>query len=131
LERQRRAVCVELTGARHFLAIEDVALYRDALGVEPPEGVPEPFLEPVADPLDALCARWARTHGPFPVERFARAHGLTVETALEALGRLESAGLVTRGTFLPEGEAWCDREVLRRIKRRTLARLRSEVEPVD
>jgi ATP-dependent helicase Lhr and Lhr-like helicase len=131
LERQRRAVCVELAGARHFVAVEDVALYRDALGVTPPAGLPAPFLEPVADAREALAARWARTHGPFPVERFARDHGLSVEAALATLERLEGESIVTRGAFLREGEAWCDREVLRRIKRRTLSRLRSEVEPVD
>ena len=133
LERTRRAVAVRIGGERRYVAIEDVARYRDALGVQPPPGVPDAFLVRVSGALDGLVARWARTHGPFltpePATRWRAPLGL-VEDALE---RLLSGGSILRGEFRPGGaeREWCDPEVLRLLRRRSLARLRREVEPVD
>ena len=133
LEADRRAVRITIGGSEKWAAIEDVARLRDALGVQPPRGVPHTFLEPVPDPLGDVVARYARTHGPFSVPEAASALGLpsgVVEVALEGL---ERAGRVTQGAFRPggEGREWIDETVLKRLKRRSLAALRQEIEPVD
>ena len=111
--------------------MEDAARFRDALGAALPAGVPESLLEPVADPLGDLVARFARTHGPFaPAEPAARL-GLGVAVVEGALRRLEQEGRVAAGEFRPggAGREWIDAEVLRRLRRRSLAALRKEVEP--
>jgi ATP-dependent helicase Lhr and Lhr-like helicase len=114
------------------VAIEDVARLRDGLGAAPPVGVPRAFLEPVADPVGDLVARWARTHGPFLPGDPARRLGLGVAVVAQTLARLEAAGRVVEGEFRPggSGREWLDAEVLRRLRRRSLAALRREVEPV-
>ena len=106
---------------------------RDALGVVPPPGLPAAFLEPVEDPLSDLLSRYARTHGPFRLEDAAGRLGLAVGIVRLALDRLAERGRVLEGDFLPGGSSreWCDAEVLRAIKRRSLAKLRREVEPVE
>ena len=134
LVAERRVVAVTIAGEARFAAAEDAARLRDALGVPPPPGLPEAFLEPVADPLGDLVSRYARTHGPF---RVGRPRG-----ALRPSGRPDprrrSSGSpeedrVVEGEFLPGGRTreWCDAEVLRSLKRRSLAKLRREVEPVE
>ena len=133
LAGSRRAVKVRIAGDERWLAMEDVARYRDGLGVSAPAGVPDAFLVPVTAPLDGLLARWARTHGPFLAVDPARRWGLPIDRVGEALGRLLAAGTVLRGEFRPDGteREWCDPEVLRRLRRASLARLRREVEPVE
>lgn len=133
LQAGRRALPVRVAGEERWIAIEDVARYRDAVGTQPPVGVPGAFLGPVADPLGALLARWARSHGPFLAEDPARRWGLPVGLVEGALERLMERGTILRGEFRPGGaeREWCDPEVLRRLRRRSLARLRREVEPVD
>jgi ATP-dependent Lhr-like helicase len=132
LEASRRAIRVRIAGAERWLAIEDAGRVRDALGVPLPVGVPEAFTEPVRDPLGDLVGRYARTHGPFHAVDAAGRLGLGVAVVLAALDRLAAAGRVTAGEFRPggAGREWCDAEVLRIIRRRSLARLRQEVEPV-
>ncbi len=129
----RRAVRVRIAGDERWIAIEDVARYRDGVGVAPPVGVPEAFLGPAAAALDGLLARWARTHGPFLGDEPARRWELPVGVVNDALERLLAAGTLVRGEFRPDGVAreWCDPEVLRQLRRRSLARLRREVEPVE
>ncbi|MCA9622828.1 MAG: DEAD/DEAH box helicase, partial [Myxococcales bacterium] len=131
LTAARRAVVMTLAGEARHVAVEDAALYRDALGAVPPHGVPVAFLEPVERALEMLVARHARTHGPFSADSVARRYGLTRGALVPVLRQLEAEHRVVRGTFGAEGDEWCDEEILRRIKRRTLARLRGEVEPVD
>ncbi|HEY7007601.1 MAG TPA: DEAD/DEAH box helicase, partial [Jatrophihabitantaceae bacterium] len=132
LEESRRAIRVRIAGEERWLAIEDAGRVRDALGVALPVGVPEAFTEPVADPLGDLVSRYARTHGPFHAVDVARRLGLGVAVAGAALARLAASGRVVQGEFLPGGTGleWCDAEVLRMVRRRSLARLRREVEPV-
>jgi ATP-dependent Lhr-like helicase len=132
LEASRRAIRVRIAGAERWIAIEDAGRVRDALGVPLPVGVPEAFTEPVRDPLGDLVSRYARTHGPFHVADPAGRLGLGVAVVTAALDRLAAAGRVTAGEFRPggAGREWCDAEVLRIIRRRSLARLRQEVEPV-
>jgi len=132
LERSRRLLQVRIAGERRWIAVEDAGRVRDALGVALPVGVPEAFTEPVADPLGDLVGRFARTHGPFAVAEPAQRLGLGVAVVTAALQRLAASGRVVTGEFRPGGTGaeWCDAEVLRRLRRRSLARLREEVEPV-
>ncbi len=131
LERERRAVAVRVGGARRWIAAEDAARYRDALGVALPPGLPAAFLEPVADPLGDLVARYARVHGPFTAAAVAARLGLGGAVVLGALRALEAAGRVVAGEFRPggSGREWIEAEVLRRLRRRSLAALRHEIEP--
>ena len=129
----RRAVRTRIAGEERWIAIEDVARYRDGVGVSAPVGVPEAFLAPVSGALDGLLARWARCHGPFLTPEPARRWGLPLGLIEDALERLLAAGTLLRGEFRPGGaeREWCDPDVLRLLRRRSLARLRREVEPVD
>ncbi len=133
LSAQRRIISVRLAGTPRWAAIEDAARLRDALGVQPPRGVAHTFLEPVADPLGDVVGRYARTHGPHTENEVAAALSLPVGVITQTLGRLEREGRVVRGAFRPggAGSEWIDSEVLRRLKRRSLASLRSEIEPVE
>jgi ATP-dependent Lhr-like helicase len=132
LEASRRALRLRVGGQERWVAIEDVARLRDGLGAAPPVGVPQAFLEPVADPVGDLLARYARTHGPFVAADPALRLGLGVAVVEQTLARLEAAGRVVQGEFRPggSGREWLDAEVLRRLRRRSLAALRREVEPV-
>ncbi len=136
LEAARRAIRVRIAGEERWAAIEDAGRLRDALGAPLPVGVPEAFLEPVGDPLGDLVSRYARTHGPFRADAAAARFGLGVAVVAETLRRLAAAGRVVEGEFLPveavagpPGTEWCDAGVLRMLRRRSLARLRAEVEP--
>ena len=133
LETQRRVVKVTIQGEDSWAAIEDAARLRDAIGVQPPAGVPQVFLEPVDDPLGDVVGRYARTHGPFSAPEAAKTLGLPVGVIETALARLEIAKRVSVGAFRPggDGREWIDESVLRRLKRRSLAVLRSEIEPVE
>jgi len=132
LASERRAVQVRIAGEERWVAVEDVARYRDAVGVQPPRGVPEVFLQPAVDALESLLLRWARIHAPFTAREPAERWSLPAALVQDALRRLEEANTVLRGEFRPGGSEreWCDPDVLRSLRRRSLARLRREVEPV-
>ncbi|GGI09537.1 Lhr family helicase [Egicoccus halophilus] len=130
---ERRAIEVRLGGEVRYAAAEDASRLRDAIGVALPPGLPAAFTDPVDDPLGDLVARYARTHGPFPIGECAARLTLPVERVEATLRWLERQDRVLHGEFRPGGvqREWVDREVLRRLKRRSLAALRAEVEPVD
>ncbi len=136
LVAERRAVELRVAGETRYVAVEDAARYRDALGCALPVGLPAALtvdvLTPGADPLDELVARFASTHVPFEADAVAERLGIAVVRVTAALNRLETAKRVTRGAFRPDGTSteWCDTSVLRTVRRRSLARLRREVEPV-
>ncbi|MFH9742269.1 DEAD/DEAH box helicase [Streptomyces roseolus] len=132
LAHSRRAIAVRIAGTEHWAAIEDSGRLRDALGTALPVGVPEAFTEPVKDPLGDLLARYARTHGPFTSSQAAARFGLGAAVTDGALQRLAASGRVVQGEFHPSGigQEWCDAAVLRRLRRRSLAALRHELEPV-
>jgi ATP-dependent helicase Lhr and Lhr-like helicase len=137
LESDRRLIRVRIGGEERWAAIEDSGRLRDALGVALPVGVPEAFLEPVPDPLGDLVARYARTHGPFTAREVADWFGLGMSVVADVLRRLVAAGRVVEGELRPiesgggvHGPDFCDAEVLRTLRRRSLAALRAEVEPV-
>ena len=128
-----RVIPVGIAGDARWAVIEDSARLRDALGVPLPVGVPVAFTEPVADPLGDLIARFARTHGPFTLAAASARFGLGTAVVLDTLRRLATQRRVVEGEFRPgaTGAEWCDSEVLRRLRNRSLAALRHEVEPVD
>jgi ATP-dependent Lhr-like helicase len=130
LVKERRAAVVRVAGEERYVAAEDAGLYRDALGVPPPAGLPESFLEPVDDAMTSLARRYAATHGPFTTQQLAGRYGVDPTAALR---ELERTGEVVRGELLPGGteREWCDADVLRRLRRASLARLRHEVEATD
>ncbi len=129
----RRAIRVGVAGEEQVAAAEDAARLRDALGCAVPVGLPSAFTDPVDRPLHDLVARHARTHGPFLARDVARRLAVDEPRVVAALADLSSEGRVVQGEFRPGGveREWCDNEVLRRIRRRSLAALRREVEPVE
>jgi ATP-dependent Lhr-like helicase len=133
LIRERRAIRARLGEAEPLAAVEDAGLVRDALGVSPPGGVPQVFLEAVDEPLRVLLRRYARTHGPFTTDEVSTRFGLERQQVEAELAALERADVLVRGELRPGGteREWCDPDVLRRIRRATLAVLRREVEPAE
>jgi ATP-dependent helicase Lhr and Lhr-like helicase len=130
LEKERRAARMRIGGEARWIAAEDAALYRDALGATPPEGLPAAFLETVEEPLERLVRRFARTHGPFTTREISDRYRLDLGPVLRGL---EREGRLVRGELRPGGaeREWCDPDVLRRLRRASLATLRKEVEPAE
>jgi ATP-dependent helicase Lhr and Lhr-like helicase len=130
LVAERRVAKVRIAGEERYIAAEDAGLYRDALGVPEPPGLPETFLEEHPDAMRTLVRRYGRTHGPFPTQQLTERYGVDPTPALR---ELEAEGAMVRGELLPGGteREWCDSEVLRRVRRASLARLRKEVEAAD
>ncbi len=130
---ERRAVPIRVAGEERWIAAEDVGRYRDGLGVMPPAGLPDVFLQPVEDARRGLVARFARTHGPFTPDELAARLGITPDQARAELAPLEAEGALVVGEIRPGGttQEWCDADVLRRLRRASLAAARREVEPVD
>ncbi len=127
---ERRVIVLRIDGEQRWVAAEDAGLYRDALGAVPPGGLPAAFLEDVPDAMERLVRRWARTHGPFDGRWLRGRYGLDLTPVLAGL---ERAGELVRGELRPGGteREWCDPEVLRRLRRASLAALRAEIEPAD
>ena len=136
LVRERRAVVVRVAREERYIAAQDAGLYRDALGVMPPSGLPDAFLVDVPDALRELAARHARAGGPFTTAELSARYGVDMASPLR---ELEAAGLLVRGELRPTSDPrarpgereWCDPEVLRRLRRASLAVLRREIEPAE
>ncbi len=133
LIRARRLLELRIAGEKRLIAVEDAARYRDGLGIPLPPGLAVALLEPVAHPVLELVRRYARTHGPFTLREAAERFALDAEAVENTLRQLAAEGRVLEGGFRPGGlhREWCDAEILRRIRRKSLARLRREVEPVE
>jgi ATP-dependent Lhr-like helicase len=133
LLRARRVLQVRIAGEPRFIAVEDAARVRDALGIPLPPGVPAAFLAPAPEALVDIVRRYARTHGPFTTVEVAKRYALSNGAVEPVLQRLVGMGRTVEGGFRPSGvnREWIDVEVLRTIRRRSLARLRKEVEPVE
>jgi ATP-dependent Lhr-like helicase len=133
LLESRRAVEVRIAGEPRIVAVEDVGTYTAALGVQPPPGTPQVFLDEPEGALCALVTRWARTHTPFVTSTLAHRWGLAIDPVERELQALCDRSEVLRGGFLPAGAEpeWCDPDVLRRLRRRTLAMLRRQIEPIE
>ncbi|MGD0893838.1 MAG: DEAD/DEAH box helicase [Terracidiphilus sp.] len=147
LVRSRRLLELRIAGERRLIAAEDAARYRDALGVPLPPGLASALLENVAHPVLELVRRYARTHGPFTTREAADRFALDADAVETALRQLAHEGRVLEGGFSPQRRRpvaggpgfrpggthreWCDAEMLRLIRRKSLAKLRREVEPVE
>jgi len=133
LVRSRRLLELRIGGEKRLIAAEDAARYRDGLGIPLPPGLAAALLEPVAHPVLELVRRYARTHGPFTLREAAERFALDTEAVEAALRQLAHEGRVLEGGFRPGGlhREWCDAEILRQIRRKSLAKLRREVEPVE
>ena len=133
LVRVRRAIPVNIGASGRFIPVEYAARYRDALGVPLPSGLPESLLDPTVNAALDLARRYSRTHGPFTPLEFAARYALGRSTAETLLRELTSAGRLLEGEFRPggAGREWCDPDVLQSIRRRSLAKLRQQIEPVD
>ena len=129
----RRIIVVPVAGEPRYVAVEDAARYRDALGAPLPLGLPDALLQPVRDAVGDLIQRYARTHGPFTAATCGQRFGLSVTVVQALLARLATAGRVLQGEFRPGGfeREWCGVDVLRTLRQRSLARLRKEIEPVE
>ncbi len=130
LQRERRAIRLRVGGEQRWVAADEAGLYRDALSAAPPGGLPEAFLADVPDALRVLVARYARTHGPFTTTSCASA---TASTPAPCCASSSATATLVRGELRPggSGREWCDVEVLRRLRRASLAALRKEIEPAD
>jgi ATP-dependent Lhr-like helicase len=133
LERDRRVARIAIAGEKRLIASEDIGRYRDTLGIVAPRGAPDAFLEPVKDAWGDLVSRWARTHGPFTSGELAARFGAGADTIEHVVERLVAAGKLVEGAFLRggKGRELCDAEVLGAVRRKSLAKLRREIEPVD
>ncbi|HEV2785778.1 MAG TPA: DEAD/DEAH box helicase, partial [Solirubrobacteraceae bacterium] len=132
LVAERRAISLRIGGEQRWIAADDAGLYRDALGAVPPGGLPDAFTADVPDALRRLVARYARPHGPFTTGELRARYGIDPSAVLQLL---EREGEIVRGELRPGGRPgepeWCDAEVLRRLRRASLAALRKEIEPAD
>ncbi|HZO50067.1 MAG TPA: hypothetical protein VFB26_07975, partial [Gaiellaceae bacterium] len=133
LVRERRALRIRLGEREALIAAQDAGRYRDAFGAMPPGGLPEAYLQPVEDALETVVRRFARTRGPFTTAEVAARYALPAADAERLLAALEDRELLVRGELRPGGveREWCDPDVLRRLRRASLAALRREVEPVE
>jgi ATP-dependent Lhr-like helicase len=142
LQAAKRALTVSFAGQTWWAAVEDIGLLRDGVGVAVPVGVPAAFTESVDDPLGELLGRYARTHGPFTTHDAAARFGLGLRVTGDVLGRMAIDGKLIRGEFTTDasaglrapagaGDQWCDADVLKILRRRSLAALRAQVEPVS
>jgi len=129
----RRAVEVKVGGEVRLIAAQDAGRYRDGLGTQPPPGLPDAFLARVDNPAGSILARWARTHGPFTSAQPAARFGLPVGVVESLCATRVATGTLLTGDFRPGGTTreWCDPDVLRSLRQRSLAVLRREIEPVD
>jgi ATP-dependent Lhr-like helicase len=129
----RRAVRVRIAGEGRTIPAEYAGRYRDALGTPLPPGLAEAFLQAPADPATEIIRRYARTHGPFTTADIIMRYRLHTPAVEAVLHSLNSQGKLLEGEFRPNGHhrEWCDPEVLRQIRRKSLARLRREIEPVE
>jgi ATP-dependent Lhr-like helicase len=133
LERDHRIAKVTMAGDKRFIASEDIGRYRDALGIVPSRGVPDAFLEAVKDPWGDLVLRWTRTHGPFVLSELVARFGAGVDAIEQVVDRLLASGKIVEGAFLLRGKGreLCDADVLHTLRRKSLSKLRREIEPVD
>jgi ATP-dependent helicase Lhr and Lhr-like helicase len=133
LQAAKRALRVSFADQTCWAAVEDIGLLRDGVGVAVPVGVPMAFTDSVDDPLGELLGRYARTHGPFTTSDAAARFGLGLRVTADVLGRMAVDGRLIRGEFTDSADAeqWCDADVLKILRRRSLAALRAQVEPVS
>ncbi len=133
LVRERRVIEVNIAGETRLAVAEDAGRLRDALGVALPVGLPAALTASIERPLDSLVERYARTHGPFVADEVSAHFALPIDRVEPVLEALAEQGRIVQGEFRPGGVSreWCDVDVLRQLRRRSLAALRQEIEPVE
>lgn len=133
LSAARRILRIRVAGETRHVPVEYAARYRDAFGIPLPPGLAEAFQRPTAEPLAEIARRYARTHGPFTTADLARRYALGSDSIDATLRSLHAQGKLLEGEFLPKGShrEWCDSEILQQIRRKSLANLRREIEPVE
>jgi ATP-dependent Lhr-like helicase len=133
LANSRRALRVRIASQSRYIPVEYASRYRDALGTPLPPGLADVFLEESADPLRQILSSYARTHGPFTTADVAARYALSPANVETALRTLHGLGKLLEGDFRPGGthREWCDPDVLQQIRRKSLARLRREIEPAE
>ena len=133
LLQSRRVLLLRIAGEPRYVAVEYASQYRDALGAVLPEDLAGTWQQPTPEPLLELLSRYSRTHGPFTLDDLWRRYQLPSAVTEDALAELLRKGRLLEGGFRPGGvhREWVHPEVLQQLRRRTLARLRHEVEPLE
>ncbi|RLP12923.1 DEAD/DEAH box helicase [Propionibacterium australiense] len=137
-----RLALVRIDGTPMYCVDTDAGLLRDALGVPVPAGIGAGEVREGPQALADLAVRWARRHAAVTAASFARRYGLSEATAARVMTRLSDDGTLVAGTVLEpgdgglgaltgEGPQYVHHNVLTVLKRRTLAGLRAQVEPVE
>jgi len=85
------------------------------------------------DAISSLVTGWMSHLGPTSASRIGTIIGLAPSEIDKTLLRMEAGGSILRGKFTDpkvEETEWCDRRLLARIHRLTVATLRKQIEPV-
>jgi ATP-dependent helicase Lhr and Lhr-like helicase len=133
LAAENRVIKIRAGGEERCIAAADAGMYRDALGVTLPLGLPEAFAQAVPNALDQLLTWWAQTHVPFVPSEPAGRWNLPAAIVTAGLAPQIARGDLIVGHFRRVGDEqeFCSADVLRIIRRRSLAALRHEIEPVE
>ena len=147
LQRENRALVAEAAGKRYWVAAERIEWFRAIHRVEtelcPVPAGQSPSTTQV-NPDDALLTAvqgWIAHLGPTTASEIGELLGLPATEIEKALLRVEASGAILRGSFRPtdsrpasaahEPETeWCERRLLARIHRLTVATLRKQIAPV-
>ena len=133
LLQSQRVLLLTIAGEPRYVAVEYASQYRDALGIALPDNLADTWLQPNPEPLLELLSRYSRTHGPFTLDDLWRRYQIPKAVVQDALSELTQKGRLLEGDFRPGGlhREWVHPEVLQQLRRRTLARLRREVAPLE
>jgi ATP-dependent Lhr-like helicase len=93
------------------------------------------------DAVLALVTGWMTHLGPATAQQLGALLGLPPSEIDKALLRMEASGAILRGKFTDQGQRagasaphdleWCERRLLARIHRLTVATLRKQIEPIS
>jgi ATP-dependent Lhr-like helicase len=140
LVNEGRAGVALFEGRSYWVAAERVktfsALFPE-VRFEPNLADVEPTVPTRDDALLILVTGWMSHRGPTTATQLGDMLGIPASDISGALLRMEASGTVLRGNFSgasvptqePEIE-WCERRLLARIHRLTVATLRKQIEPV-
>ena len=155
LQSERRAVVAEGDGERYWVAAERIELFR---ALHPGARVEGDGASPVStlnrdDATLTAVQGWMEHVGPTTATALGGMLGIAAAEVDKALLRMEASGAILRGKFtsqpqrltpstspahsgtaeavpFPPETEWCERRLLARIHRLTVATLRKQIEPV-
>jgi ATP-dependent Lhr-like helicase len=149
LQRENRAIVAEAAGKRYWVAAERVelfqAMHRVETGLSPVPAGQSPAATQALNFDDAVLTAvqgWIAHLAPTTASEIGELLGLPASEIEKALLRMEASGAILRGKFRPadsrpttsashEHETeWCERRLLARIHRLTVATLRKQIAPV-